>query len=455
MSTQTSEFPGRGDFARGVHPDDSKAFSADMPIKPMPAPARVVLSVQQHVGAPCAPVEGAAKPRMAVALGDVVADSEAFVSAPIHSPLNGTTAMATVLTLPNGRHVKGVVVQAGEGDEQLEGEALVAEIFGGDWPTTGFTQTPEQIVDAARNAGLVGLGGAAFPLHVKLKANPAKPIDTILVNGCECEPYLTADYRLMLEHPEPVITGALLAARAVGAANVIIAIEDNKPMAIEVMQRAARHTGVTVAPVHTRYPMGGEKQTINAVLDRIVPTGGLPLDVGVIVSNVGTCAALARAVLRGKPLTHRIITVTGEGIEHPRNLLAPIGISYGELIEHCGGLKATAARVISGGPMMGFTLTDLTTPVTKGTSGITVLVAEDLHPGEETHCVRCGQCVDVCPLNLVPTKIAHAARHKAWDIAKRHHMAACMECGCCDFTCPAQIPLVQLIRMGKVQMPRE
>jgi Na+-translocating ferredoxin:NAD+ oxidoreductase subunit C len=454
MTTQTSEFPGKGDFARGVHPNDSKAFSADMPIQTMPAPSKVVLPLQQHVGAPCEPVEGAAMPKMAVAMGDVVASSEAFVSAPIHSPINGTTTMMAVTTLPNGRHVKAVAIQAGEG-EQLEGDALIAEVFGGDWPTDGFTQTPDDIVAAVRGAGVVGLGGAAFPTHVKLKANPDTPIDTILVNGCECEPYLTADYRVMLEHPAPVITGALLAARAVGAENVVIAIEDNKPMAIEAMQRAARGTNVVIAAVHTRYPMGGEKQTIKAVLDRTVPTGGLPLNVGAVVCNVGTCAAIARAVLKGKPLTHRIISVTGEGVGHPRNLLAPIGISYGELIEQCGGLKANAARVVAGGPMMGFTLTDLTTPVTKGTSGITVLIDDDLHPSKETPCVRCGQCVDVCPLNLVPTKIAHAARHKAWDVAKRHHMAACMECGCCAFTCPAQIPLIQLIRMGKVQMPRE
>jgi electron transport complex protein RnfC len=455
MATQTREFPGKGDFARGVHPNDSKAFSADMPIKPMPAPAKVVLPIQQHVGVPCVPVDGADKPKKAIALGDVVAEAGGFVSAAIHSPINGTTALSAMTTLPNGRHMKSVVVQAGEGDEQLEGDALVADVFGGDWPTSGFTQTPEEIVQAVQGAGIVGLGGAAFPTHVKLKSNPDKPIDTILVNGCECEPYLTADYRVMLEHPAPVITGALLAARAAGAENVIIAVEDNKPMAIEALQRAAKGSGVVVAAVHTRYPMGGEKQTIKAVLDRIVPTGGLPLDVGVVVCNVGTCAAIARAVLKGKPLTHRVISVTGAGIVHPRNLLAPIGISYGELIEECGGLKPGATRVIAGGPMMGFTLTDLSTPVTKGTSGITVLVEDDMHPSDETPCVRCGQCVDVCPLNLVPTKIAHAARHKIWDVAKRHHMAACMECGCCAFTCPAQIPLIQLIRMGKVQMPRE
>ncbi len=454
MATTTHKFPLKGDFARGVHPNDNKAFSADMPLKCLPTPARVILALQQHVGAPCEPEGDLAKAKQEVTLGQVVASAEAFVSARIHASINGTTAMAAVTTLPNGRHMKAVVIEAGEA-EQLAGEALMADLFGGDWPTEGFEQTPEAIAAAVREAGIVGLGGAAFPTHVKLATNPGKPIDTLLVNGCECEPYLTSDYRLMIEHPEPVITGALLAARAVGAQTIIVAIEDNKPMAIEAMERAARGTAVKIAPVHTKYPMGGEKQTINAVLNREVPTGGLPLDVGVVVCNVGTTWAIARAVLRGKPLTHRIVTVTGAGIQSPRNVVAPIGATYRDLIDYCGGLKADAVRVIAGGPMMGFALSDLDVPITKGTSGITVLTKADMHEVGETHCVRCGMCVDACPLNLVPTKIAHAARHKDWDLAKTYFMAACCECGCCSYTCPAQIPLVQLIRMGKVQMPRE
>jgi electron transport complex protein RnfC len=201
--------------------------------------------------------------------------------------------------------------------------------------------------------------------------------------------------------------------------------------------------------------MGGEKQTVKAVLGRTIPTGGLPLDVGVVVMNVGTAAAVARAVLRGKPLTHRVVSVTGAGIMQPKNLLVPVGVPYRKLIDCCGGLRPEAERVLAGGPMMGFTLGNLDTPVTKGTSGVVVLTEKDLQEAEETACVRCGHCVDVCPLNLVPTKLALAARHKDWELARRYHIMACMECGCCAYSCPASIPLVQLIRMGKAQMPRE
>jgi Na+-translocating ferredoxin:NAD+ oxidoreductase subunit C len=450
MAATLKGIPGRGTFARGIHPPDRKILAAEMPIEVVPSPKNVRLPLLQHIGAPCGAV---VKSRQAVAMGEVVARSDAFVSAPVHAPINGKAAREGLATLPNGRHVAALPLKA-DGD-QLESEALREEILGGDWPTTGLDgYTAEQIVQAVREAGIVGLGGAAFPTHVKLTRNEARPTDALLLNGSECEPYLTADYRLMLEAPEPIITGALLAAEAIGAERILIGIEDNKPQAIGAMERAAAGTGVEVTVVRTKYPMGGEKQLIPAVLNREVPTGGLPLDVGVVVINVGTSAAVARAVLRGKPLTHRVITLSGAGIEHPKNVLAPIGISYGELIEFCGGLRPEAARVLSGGPMMGFALGDLDAPVTKGTSGVTVLTHEDVAQAEEHACVRCGRCVDVCPLNLVPTKIALAARHKDWDLAAQYHILACMECGCCAYACPSQIPLVQLIRMGKALLPK-
>ncbi len=237
--TTTSDIPGSGSFARGVHPPQGKAFSADMPIKPFPAPAQVALPVLQHVGAPCEPLEGMAKAKTDVALGDVVAASDAFISAPIHASISGVTAATGVTTLPNGRHVRTVVIKAGD-QEQLTGEALMDDVLGGDWPIKDIdSHEPAAITDAVKQAGIVGLGGAAFPTYVKLTRNDAKPIDTLLLNGCECEPYLTADYRLMLEFPEPVIAGALLAAKAAGAKQVIIAVEDNKPMAIEALQQGA------------------------------------------------------------------------------------------------------------------------------------------------------------------------------------------------------------------------
>jgi len=450
MVATLKKMDGKGSFARGVHPPGNKGFAAAAAIEVIDPPKQVQVPLLQHTGAPCTAV---VKNRQAVIMGELLGTSDAFVSAPVHAPIAGKAAKESVTTLPNGRHVPTIPLRAD--GEQLSGPELMDEILGGEWPTTGLEQhAPEQIAPAVRDAGIVGLGGAAFPTHVKLTRNPERPTDILLLNGSECEPYLTADYRLMVEAPGPIVTGALLAGRAVDAQEIIVAIEDNKPAAAESVRRAAAGTGVQVVVVKTKYPMGGERQLIPAVLDREVPTGGLPLDVGVVVVNVGTAAAIARAVVRGQPLTHRVVTVSGAGIENPKNLLVPIGMAYQELIDFCGGLRSDAARVVAGGPMMGFAIGDLGSPVTKGTSGMTVLTREEVRQAEEQACVRCGRCVDVCPLHLVPTKIALAARHRDWDLARQHHMMACMECGCCAYNCPSRIPLVQLIRMGKALMPR-
>ncbi|MFW6154324.1 MAG: electron transport complex subunit RsxC [Planctomycetota bacterium] len=451
MSRATAQPRAKGTFARGIHPHDWKELASEAAIETLPAPPEVTIPLIQHIGAPNQPT---IKPRQAVAAGDVVGDNDAFVSAPVHTPLAGKTAAGVRVTLPNGRHVDAVPVKA-EGD-QLSTQALWDDTFGGEWATEGVDDLDAETIGARiRAGGLVGMGGAGFPTHVKLKANPDKPVDTLLVNGSECEPYLTADDRLMLEAPAPVITGSLLAARAAGAERIVVSIEDNKPEAVARMRHAAEGTGIEIVATTTKYPMGGEKQLIIATLGREVPTGGLPLDCGVVVVNVSTAAAIARAVLREKPLTHRVLTVSGRGVQRPCNLLAPVGISHGALIDAAGGLTDEAVRVISGGPMMGFAINTLDTPITKGTSGITVLTGEDVRAAEETACVRCGRCVDVCPLHLVPTRLALASRNKDWELARRYHLTACMECGCCGFVCPASIPLVQLIRAGKATMPRE
>ena len=438
---------GKNTFARGVHPAEHKGLAADGAVEVLPTPEEVRIPLLQHLGAPC---KATVKPRAEVAMGDVVGEAGGFVSAPVHASLSGKTARAAFDTLPNGRHVSVVPIKTAE-EQPLAGRELWDDVFGGQWPTDGASNyEPKQIADAALQAGLVGLGGAAFPTHVKLARNEEKPIEQLLVNGCECEPYLTADYRLMLEAPASVVAGALLAQHATGASEVTICVEDNKPKAIESLRTAAQGTAAQVRVLKTKYPQGGEKQLVAATLGREVPTGGLPLDVGVVVVNVGTAATLARAVLRGKPLTHRIVTVSGAGIRQPKNLLVPIGTSYRVLIDYCGGLTQDAARVVAGGPMMGFTLGSLDVPVTKGTSGITVLTRSESKRAEETTCVRCGRCVDVCPMRLVPTKLALAARAGNADLARSYHVAACMECGCCAYTCPASLPLVQLIRLSKV-----
>jgi len=448
MAASVQEFGGSGTFKHGVHPPERKHLSEDLPIEVVPSPKLVQLPMLQHVGAPSIPV---VKAKDVVAFGDMVCKSGGFVSAPLHAPIAGKVLKSAVTTLPNGRHVQVIPIKAD--GEQLEGQALMDEILGGEWPLDALTQYDRQtITDAISNAGIVGLGGAAFPAHVKYTPNDEKPIDTVLINGCECEPYLTPDYRVMLEGAPAVIAGAILAGCAAGARDIIIGVEDNKPEAVKVLQQAAQGTDVKIAVLKTKYPQGSEKQLIMAVLKREVPLGGLPLDVGVAVSNVGTAAAIARAVLRGKPLTHRVVSITGNGIRHPKNLLVPIGISYRELIEYCGGLTEDAARIISGGPMMGFSFANLDAPVTKGTSAMTVLTAEDVRKAEETACIRCGRCVDACPMNLVPTKIALASRAKDVDLAQTYHIMACFECGSCAFTCPASIPLVQLVRTGKAQV---
>jgi len=441
---------GDGTFARGIHPPANKHFSTGCAIEVVPCPERVVLPLQQNVGGPCTPV---VKPRQKVAWGELVGRGEAFVSSALHAPVAGTVERPAMTTLPNGRHMPAIAIRTE--DPGLTGQDLWEAVFGGPWSNDCIgSYEPQQIHEAILEAGIVGLGGAAFPTHVKINPNIQKPIHTLVVNGCECEPYLTADDQLMRQAPDAIIAGAFLAGYAVGARRVVIGVEDNKPEAVESLRRAVGRTGIEVAVLKTKYPQGSEKHLIKAVLGREVPLGGLPADVGVAIGNVGTMAAVARAVVRNRPLTHRVICVTGAGVARPKNLMVPIGISIGEIIDYCGGLTAEAARIVAGGPMMGFAVADRATPVTKGTSGITVLTAKDIETSAAGPCVRCGRCVEVCPMGLVPTKLAQAARTGDLRLARRHNILACFECGACAYSCPARIPLVQWIRVGKTQVAR-
>jgi len=448
MGFSSNYIVGKGTFPHGVHPPEQKKFSEDSAIAVMPAPEKVILPLLQNIGAPSKSV---VKPKQSVQMNDLLAEAGGFVSSNLHSPISGKVQKNVNVTLPNGRHLPAISVKA-EG-EQVSDQALFDDVLGGEWPTKDLDKYDSTtITDAVKNAGIVGLGGAAFPTHVKLIPNPKKPVDTLIINGCECEPYLTPDYRLMLEAPEAIVSGALLAARAAGAKTVYIGVEDNKPKAVSVLKKAANGTGVSIAVLKTKYPQGSEKQLILAITGREVPVGALPLDVGVVVSNVGSVSCIARAVFRNKPLTHRVISVTGAGIQTPKNVLAPIGITYGALIDFCDGLKPDAARIISGGPMMGFAFSDLNAPVTKGTSGVTVLTHEDVKEETETACVRCGRCVDACPMNLVPTRLALASRNNDLELAEQYNIMACFECGSCAYICPANLPIVQLVRMAKAQL---
>lgn len=436
-------------FDRGVHPPDWKHLSSECSIEVLPTPAQVLLPLHQHAGTPA---ELIVKPRDVVAWGDPVARArETGISAAVHAPFAGTIRPLTAVNLPNGKHSPAVPLEASD-EHSPDPLTLRESLFGGSWPDNPAAGlTPGDIVATVLEAGIVGMGGAAFPTHIKLSPPPQKPVRTLLLNGCECEPYLTADDRLMREAPQAIIAGLQLAMAACGAREGVIAVEDNKPQAIAALRESIQgRSALRLVACPVKYPMGGERQLIPAVFGKAVPTGGLPLDLGIIVMNVGTAAAIAAAVLRGRPLTHRVLTVSGSGIRTPKNLLVPLGTALADVLSACDGLTEDARRVIAGGPMMGFTVTDLAIPVTKGTSGLTVLTQSDVKTEEETACIRCGRCVDVCPLNLMPTKMAHAVKHRDIALARSYDLEACCECGCCAYECPARIPLVQYLRAGKL-----
>jgi electron transport complex protein RnfC len=433
-------------FPRGIHPHDAKAASCDKPIQAIPWPEEVVIPLQQHIGAPA---QLAVKPRDEVKRGDILGTAGGFVSAAVHSSVQGTVGAMTTALIPIGRRVPAVPIKTKPiSDEELQAD-LKEYLHPAD-PVKPIEEiAPDAIVQAVQNAGLVGMGGATFPTHVKFKIGPGKSIDTVVLNGSECEPYLTADDRLMREAPELVVRGLLLAMRATGAKRGVIAIEDNKPKAIESMRQAIeKHSNLELAVCKAKYPMGGEKQLLPAVLGRVIPTGGLPIDVGVVVVNVATSVSLAHAVDRSRPVTHRIVTVTG-AVKNPGNFYVPIGTPVSWLIQQAGGLCDDAAEVIAGGPMMGVTLPDLDIPVIKGTSGLTVLRQAEVKRVNETACLKCGRCVAHCPLKLTPTKIAQSVKLGDLNLAQSFDLMVCCECGCCSYICPARIPVVQYIKAGK------
>lgn len=452
MATLLESLQGLKSFHRGIHPPHRKHFSEAKPIELFTPKKDLMVPFVQHIGAPC---KLALKPRSEVEYAQVIADIDHPVAAPIHATVAGKIAMEAVTAIPGGRRVSAVPLKpTTEGDVIPPG--FLEDFLDRKWDHVDPASfDPDDICSRIRAGGLVGLGGATFPTHIKLKRNPERPVDTLILNGCECEPYLTSDHRLMLECPEAIVCGLELAKRACGADRAIIAIEANKPDAIEAMQKVcAGRPGVEVSVCATKYPMGGERQLIPAVTGRCVPSApkGLPLDVGCVVVNVATAHSIARAVVKGKPLTHRVVTLTGGGIEKPGNYLVPIGTMLEELLEHAGGLKPTARKVLGGGPMMGPTLPSTKIPIVKGTGGFTIMTEAETAHWAEKPCIRCGRCVDNCPLHLSPTKIAHAIKHREYETAAvAFDMAACCECGCCAYICPADIPLAQYIKAGKAQ----
>ncbi|MHC4597469.1 MAG: electron transport complex subunit RsxC [Planctomycetota bacterium] len=424
-------------FKGGVHPPERKT-TAPLPIETVPIPGLAVIPLQQHLGKPAKPV---VKKKDKVLRGQVVGEADGFVSANIHATVSGTVKTVEPRRHPVGAYVESVVIES-------DGEDAPAEFT----PLDPEAATPDDIRARVRDAGIVGMGGAAFPTAVKITPPKEKPIETLILNGCECEPYLTADHRLMLDEGEKIVRGASLLLKVLGATRWLIAIEDNKPDAIEAMQRLAPSMGGEVVALHVKYPQGAEKQLIKAVLGREVPSGGLPMDVKVVVQNVGSAAAVFDAVAHGAPLLQRVLTVTGEGIARKKNLMARIGTPFQDIVDFCGGMKEDVFKVLMGGPMMGMAQFTLDVPVVKGTSGILFLTRDEAGDPGLQPCLRCGKCVDACPMGLVPAEISKSVMKGLFDRAEDLDVLDCIECGCCAYTCPAHRYLVQNIKRGKAEV---
>ncbi|MHB9028339.1 MAG: electron transport complex subunit RsxC [Candidatus Latescibacterota bacterium] len=430
-----------GSFRGGVHPDDAKTLTNTCAVAPMPLPQEVVLPIRQHIGAPAKVV---VERGQQVKKGQMIAEPGGFVSVPVHASISGTVKAIEPRLAPAGAKVLSVVIESDGLDEWADGLNTPRDIS---------ALSPEQLRNLVRDSGLVGMGGAAFPTHVKLSPPADKPIDTVILNGVECEPYATCDHRLMLEHPETIVEGLRIIMKILGVDRAFIGIERNKPDAIKTMKQAVKDIpGVKVADLRVRYPQGGEKQLIYAVTRRKVPAGGLPMDVRCVVQNVGTAAAIYEAVALGRPLIQRLVTVTGNGVRTPVNVMARLGDSFARLVEFAGGYTEKASKLIMGGPMMGIAQFTDEIPVIKGTSCILVLEDDAAGAEEELPCISCARCVDVCPMNLLPTTIASYVEFERWDDLKEYGALDCIECGCCTYICPSRRRIVERIKFGKAKL---
>ena len=419
----------------GVHPSEHKEFSEHLALQRFPDPKTVVIQMSQHLGAPANPIVQVGD---YVKVGQKIGEAAGFISAPVHSSVSGTVvAIEPRMHATRGCEMTAVVIES-DGKNELHESVK---------PHKSYEElTPDEIIEIIKEAGIVGMGGAGFPTCVKLK--PAKPVDTILLNGCECEPMLTADHRVLLEFADDIIYGLKAILKTTGAEKGLIVIEDNKPDAIEHLQaKVADLDNIDVFVAKTKYPQGAEKTLIKRVMGRIVPNGGLPADVGVVVSNISTVKAISDAIQTGMPLIERVATVTGPKIKNPGNFIVKIGTNVQELIDYCGGTTEDDVLIKMGGPMMGFELKDLNVPMMKGSNGI---IAIDTDETEEVACIKCGRCVDVCPLELSPLYFAKYADEQNWQGMKDMNVMNCVECRCCEFICSSKIPLVSKIKAGKL-----
>jgi len=427
-------------FKGGIHPPDRKELSKGSALTRAKVPKTIIIPLSQHIGAPCsATVEIGQEVKM----GQMVGKADAFVSAPVHSSVSGKVVAIGQFPNAMGRMVPSVVIENDGQDTWVELKESPDYL----------NMEPDAIKAKISEAGIVGMGGATFPASVKLSPPKEKTIDTLILNGAECEPYLNADYRLMIERPSDVIEGLRILMKLLGVQNGYIGIESNKPDALDMMGQAARGTSIKVIDCQVKYPQGAEKMLIKAITGREVPSrGGLPMDVGCVVHNIGTAVAIFEAVRYGRPLIERVVSVTGKGVREPKNLLVRVGTMISGVVEQCGGLTEDCVKVVSGGPMMGFAMGTLEMPVTKGTSGILCMVEGETKGSEDYGpCIRCGRCIDACPMFLMPQMLSILSEAGFYEECKDYNLFDCFECGSCTYVCPAKRPIVQFVRLAKSQ----
>lgn len=425
-------------FKLGIHPPERKEATEHLKVVKAVEPKTVIIPLQQHIGAPCEPLVKAGD---TVKVGQRIGEPQGFVSSPVHSSVSGQVKEIAVKPSITGGEVVCVVIESdglNEVHESIQPKGSLESL------------SSKEIIDIIKDAGIVGMGGATFPTHVKLSPPPEKKIELIILNGAECEPYLTSDHRLMLEQPQDIVFGLKAMMKACNVENAVIGIENNKMDAIQVMLDAVKdEPGIKVAALETKYPQGAEKQLIYSVTKKEVPSGGLPMDVGVIVNNVATAAAVANTIKTGMPLIERITTVAGKGIANPQNLLVKVGVSVKEVIEQCGGYAVEPKKLIMGGPMMGLAQYTDEISITKGSSGVIVFDEAEARMPEPSNCIRCGRCVSICPAFLRPVQIAEYSKHNMMEHAEKYRALDCIECGSCSYICPSKLPLLHSIRVAK------
>lgn len=430
---------------RGGVAVDHRKHTADCEVVRIPTPEKVVIPMQMHIGAPCEPV---VKPGDDVSVGQIIGDTDKFVSAPIHATVSGKVKTVGDIKMPNGILAKAVTIES-DGEMRLFEGIEPPKVTGRD-----------DFLKAVRASGLVGLGGAGFPTHVKLAFSPDKNIDTLVINAAECEPYITVDYRECIDNSWDILSAVYTIKDILGFKQVIIAVEDNKPEAFKVLKRIADNEydvgdKVKLMVLKSKYPQGAEKMMVQSATGRKVPPGKLPADVGCVVMNVASAAFISRYLKTGKPLVSRSLTVDGSAIAQPKNVRVPIGTNIGEIIDFCGGFKTEPGKIITGGPMMGLAIVNTDLPVLKQNNAILAFDKNDAEFKKQTDCIRCGSCAAACPLSLTPTNIVRATKAKDYDTMKRIGVNVCMECGSCAYSCPAGIPLVQYMKLAKAVLREE